>query len=236
MDDLIIDDKKYVSSKQAAKITGYAKDYVGQLCREGRVQARLVGRSWYVLESSIQDHRFGKQVEEEKPTHDNDALVAQISLPTWEAPRYEPIESEPLPTIRPREEVEVETTEVVPSTEQIQAAWESIYTAPDAAEVQEEVIITELPPVAEQPKEQSALEAPAAMSMDIPLQRHADLAITKKAKRSNRILYIKLVSAMLVLAGLASAAIAAVNSGYFDDYVISANRVPFITGLSVYEK
>jgi hypothetical protein len=59
MDELTLDDKKYISSKQAAKITGYAKDYVGQLCREGRVQARLVGRSWYVLESSIKDHRFG---------------------------------------------------------------------------------------------------------------------------------------------------------------------------------
>ena len=61
MDELVIGDKKYVSSKQAAKVTGYAKDYIGQLCREGRVPARLVGRSWYVLESAIHDHRFGDQ-------------------------------------------------------------------------------------------------------------------------------------------------------------------------------
>ncbi|MHB1163603.1 MAG: hypothetical protein ACYCZZ_03760, partial [Minisyncoccota bacterium] len=59
MDELLIEGKKYISSKQAAKITGYAKDYIGQLCREGRVSARLVGRSWYVLEAAIQDHRFG---------------------------------------------------------------------------------------------------------------------------------------------------------------------------------
>ncbi len=59
MDELTLDGKKYLSSKGAAKITGYAKDYVGQLCREGRVTARLVGRSWYVLEDSIRAHRFG---------------------------------------------------------------------------------------------------------------------------------------------------------------------------------
>lgn len=59
MDELTIEDKKYLSSKKAAKLTGYAKDYVGQLCREGRVEARLVGRNWYVLEDSIMEHRFG---------------------------------------------------------------------------------------------------------------------------------------------------------------------------------
>ncbi len=59
MDEITLDDKTYVSSKRAAQITGYAKDYVGQLCREGRVEARLVGRNWYVLETSIRDHRFG---------------------------------------------------------------------------------------------------------------------------------------------------------------------------------
>lgn len=59
MDELTLDGKIYISSKRAAAITGYAKDYVGQLCREGRVEARLVGRSWYVLENSIKAHRFG---------------------------------------------------------------------------------------------------------------------------------------------------------------------------------
>lgn len=64
MDELTIGDKIYISSKKAAEITGYAKDYVGQLCREGRVEATLVGRSWYVLESSIREHRFGKEEKE----------------------------------------------------------------------------------------------------------------------------------------------------------------------------
>ncbi len=42
MNELTLDGKTYVSSRRAAEITGYAKDYVGQLCREGHVEARLV--------------------------------------------------------------------------------------------------------------------------------------------------------------------------------------------------
>lgn len=100
MDEIVIGDKKYISSKQAAKATGYAKDYVGQLCREGRVPARLVGRSWYVLETAIQDHRFGEPrngpIESEKPAtvHETSPLQA-----TWESPRYETSKAEILPSV-----------------------------------------------------------------------------------------------------------------------------------------
>ena len=49
--------KKYISAKRAADITGYASDYIGQLCRAKKIPANLVGRSWYVLESEILDHK-----------------------------------------------------------------------------------------------------------------------------------------------------------------------------------
>jgi hypothetical protein len=97
MDEILIEGKKYVSSKQAAKMTGYAKDYVGQLCREGRVPARLVGRGWYVLESAIQDHRFGNQVEL-KGKESIEETVPAVSK-TWEFPRYEAARAEILPSI-----------------------------------------------------------------------------------------------------------------------------------------
>ena len=58
MDELLIEGKTYISSKQAALLSGYAKDYIGQLCREGRISAKLVGRSWYVLRESLEKHRF----------------------------------------------------------------------------------------------------------------------------------------------------------------------------------
>ena len=86
MDELTIGDEKYFSSKKAAKVTGYAKDYVGQLCREGRVDARLVGRNWYVLESSIMEHRFG-------PSESQQSLVEaprekEVRTIEWESPVY----------------------------------------------------------------------------------------------------------------------------------------------------
>ena len=89
MEEIFIEEKKYISSKRAAKITGYAKDYIGQLCREGRVPARLVGRNWYVLETAIQDHRFGDSEVIELKENAKIASSVPVLPPTWETPRYE---------------------------------------------------------------------------------------------------------------------------------------------------
>jgi excisionase family DNA binding protein len=56
MDELIVNQTKYISSKRAAEITGYAKDYIGQLVRKGKLDAKRVGRAWYVSESEIKAH------------------------------------------------------------------------------------------------------------------------------------------------------------------------------------
>lgn len=93
MDELTLDDKIYISSKQAAKITGYAKDYIGQLCREGRVEARLVGRSWYVLEESLKSHRFTDKRKAEVVTEEEEAEEAVKAVTSTET---EPTE---IPTI-----------------------------------------------------------------------------------------------------------------------------------------
>jgi len=85
MNELTIDGKVYVSSKRAAEITGYAKDYIGQMCREGRVEARLVGRAWYVLESSLREHRFGSGTKESEP----EAPAKPSITDTWATLRYE---------------------------------------------------------------------------------------------------------------------------------------------------
>ncbi len=107
MDELIIDEEKYISSKHAAKITGYAKDYVGQLCREGRIEARLVGRSWYVLESSVREHRYGKETVVSAP--DEDVSPKEESVQRTEMPytaTYIPEEKPYLPELEERVEVE----------------------------------------------------------------------------------------------------------------------------------
>ncbi|MEJ0053530.1 MAG: hypothetical protein WDN10_02270 [bacterium] len=99
MNELLIGNQTFISSKRASEITGYAKDYVGQLAREGRVTATLVGRSWYVLESAIREHRFGKQAEvssgAQGPKEEQSGLEKAAS-PAWGSPRYS---SEEVPSI-----------------------------------------------------------------------------------------------------------------------------------------
>lgn len=134
MDELTIGDKIYISSKRAAEITGYAKDYIGQLCREGRVEATLVGRSWYVLETSIRDHRFGSEAKDASNRGlAGDQGEQDVASRSWESPKYESeevvevprVEKRPInlleaetPASAPEPEVKVETT-----VEDMQSAW-----------------------------------------------------------------------------------------------------------------
>lgn len=55
--ELIFEGKKYISAKRASQITGYNSDYIGQLCRKGSLECRLVGRSWFVEEKSLSEHQ-----------------------------------------------------------------------------------------------------------------------------------------------------------------------------------
>ena len=58
MDVLVLKGKEYVKASVAAKRAGYTADYVGQLCRAGKVDAQLVGRSWYVHMDDLGIHRI----------------------------------------------------------------------------------------------------------------------------------------------------------------------------------
>ncbi|HVS79441.1 MAG TPA: hypothetical protein VHF05_00505 [Candidatus Paceibacterota bacterium] len=51
--EFFIDNKKYISAKRAAKLTGYATDYIGQLARNGKIDSKMIGRSWFVNEESL---------------------------------------------------------------------------------------------------------------------------------------------------------------------------------------
>lgn len=68
--DLLFDGKTYISSRRAASISGYVNDYIGQLCRSGAIEAKMVGRTWYVsLESLI--------------AHKNENASGTKSKPVW---------------------------------------------------------------------------------------------------------------------------------------------------------
>ncbi len=82
MDELLIKGKKYISSKRASELTGYVKDYVGQLVRMGKLPAERVGRAWYVEESGILEHSKSAEQTEKEIFNGNEKVLNRAFLPT----------------------------------------------------------------------------------------------------------------------------------------------------------
>jgi len=57
MNEIVVNGKKYVKAIEIAKHLGYTGDYVGQLCRSGKVSAQKVGHSWYVEPNTLDKHK-----------------------------------------------------------------------------------------------------------------------------------------------------------------------------------
>lgn len=47
----------FVKATALAKKHRYTTDYIGQLCRSGKVEAKLIGRAWFVNEKSLFSHK-----------------------------------------------------------------------------------------------------------------------------------------------------------------------------------
>ncbi len=60
MDSVVFDGVTYTKASVIAKNFRYTADYVGQLCRGKKVDARLVGRTWFINEASLIEHRKSK--------------------------------------------------------------------------------------------------------------------------------------------------------------------------------
>lgn len=71
--------KEYISASRAGEKTSYTSDYIGQLCRSGKVEGKLVGRTWYVDFSSLLEHRSNRQLGKPK-TVSNDGEINVRSL------------------------------------------------------------------------------------------------------------------------------------------------------------
>lgn len=76
MDVLTVGEKSYVKASVLARELGYTADYIGQLCRGNKVDAQLVGRSWYVERDSIQSHKSTRYRSTQVKTHK--ALEAHV--------------------------------------------------------------------------------------------------------------------------------------------------------------
>ena len=253
MEEILIEEKKFVSSKRAAKMTGYAKDYIGQLCREGRVPARLIGRSWYVLETAIQDHRFGDtEIEPKEATKEH----------SWESPRYEASSVELLPSINRIKDVDssADTLEEGQETSQyIQDSWKAWFDrfdtvasagaseniADSIAESATESVV--IPEVSEKPEESEEEKVPIRAihrslyhpPPDELLPRNLAFNSPSKiisVRRKNNKRGVRTIQITGALLAVLVATIAVIGSGYLDEYIISSSPARIIAGVSLYNR
>lgn len=71
MDTVTVDGVQFIKAAKAAKSAGYTADYVGQLCRGGKIESRLVGRTWYVRDGELEEHRRDKSRQNKSKTIQN---------------------------------------------------------------------------------------------------------------------------------------------------------------------
>lgn len=79
-DEILLEGKQFVSARRASEVSGYARDYVGQLARSGLIQAQRVGGLWYISLESLKGYQqnaeaYTPQVPQ-KTAQDMDATVS----------------------------------------------------------------------------------------------------------------------------------------------------------------
>lgn len=255
MDEILIEEKRYISSKQAAKLTGYAKDYVGQLCREGRVPARLVGRSWYVLESAIQDHRFGPAVVEPTAKPKSESVFAPLSA-HMQPPRYTPSSEEIVPSIEEEnaDQAQDNSPEAKDPEDNLQESWGSWF---EKVEVNQELASAPTEQEETVPIEKNEeIIAKESVEVNVPvraihhafyqpemdelpriarkdlLKRETDI----KVEKQEGLPYLRAIRLAGAMVSVISIIVALIGTGYFDDYLISNRQVSLVAGVSLYNK
>jgi len=93
METLQIDGTTYQKVSSAARDTGYTADYVGQLCRAGKINAKLVGRTWYVEKEAIGGHKREKVRSNSSKTRES--LASELKVHS-ESNRSTPVAMHPL--------------------------------------------------------------------------------------------------------------------------------------------
>jgi len=88
MNTVVIDGVTYTKAGTLAKKFRYTTDYIGQLCRAEKVDAQLVGRSWYVSEDSLEAHSSRRieairqdEIALEEKTFSSTDSVVKVSAP-----------------------------------------------------------------------------------------------------------------------------------------------------------
>jgi len=141
MDVITVKGVEYQRASVLAKKFKYTSDYIGQLCRGKKVDAQLVGRSWYVNPESLKSHKKSRyvaksssdekdninKVEINKSRIDVEPFLNKKAIKTinsanknfakridWKPVRYEFDESELLPRLSEPRKLKVDLAESSP--------------------------------------------------------------------------------------------------------------------------
>lgn len=169
MDELDVGGKRYISSKRGAELTGYAKDYIGQLARAGKVPGTRFGRAWFVEEAALLKHLGAEMTQTEEvvvaPPSSNVAvssmalnpvqakkpllsrhMITPAALPkTWSSVQYLHDDSDLFPAVSPH----VVDVPIAPTPSPMSAVGEKkesevrvpIHVAPSAVAVDKRVAL-----------------------------------------------------------------------------------------------
>jgi hypothetical protein len=232
MDELMIGDEKYISSKRAAEITGYAKDYIGQLCREGRVKARLVGRSWYVREAAIKDHRFGLEIASPEPAKQE--AVVDTDLEQWESPKYEADLASEIPLVAEKVPEEQPAVDMAMQMQEAWQTWFSHYKPEESQEGEELLEIQKVPQEAE-----IEAETPVAITRVEEVELPEEEPRIEPAKQSREIRHsYRGLRAVLFVIAVAVIAFTSFGTGLLEvkGTGLVASVIEFISGTKIYSK
>lgn len=82
-------DSGYISSNRVAQLSGYTQDYIGQLCRDGRVDCRRLAGEWQVRLSSVQAYKARFNPSTTPVRNTQETLPPVASAPTGTALSHE---------------------------------------------------------------------------------------------------------------------------------------------------
>lgn len=69
-EELYFDGRKFIPTKKAAQMTGYATDYIGQLSRLGKVSSKIIGRVKFIDEGAILAYKAASDEHKKKIAQD----------------------------------------------------------------------------------------------------------------------------------------------------------------------
>jgi len=127
-----IEGREYISSSRAAEITHYTSDYIGQLCRGGKLSAQIVGRSWFIEVESLDRYQeaIKTQLHKEKKIQ---AVQKELAIKKVSAQTTSPVSVAKFVDVPAKEELSKEKESIINSSSSAfpPLAWKIVYAEDD---------------------------------------------------------------------------------------------------------